>query len=110
MASETVKTTNMNEVDLRFSAQTNGFDPPSKANSLVRGNRPDNWAPIREEPAYSRRRLKVVCIGAGMGGITFAHKVRHEYKLDDVIDFVIYEKNPDVGGTWYENKYPGVAW
>jgi cation diffusion facilitator CzcD-associated flavoprotein CzcO len=21
----------------------------------------------------------------------------------------IYEKNPDVGGTWYENRYPGCA-
>jgi cation diffusion facilitator CzcD-associated flavoprotein CzcO len=21
----------------------------------------------------------------------------------------IYEKNPEVGGTWYENRYPGVA-
>lgn len=22
---------------------------------------------------------------------------------------IIYEKNADVGGTWYENTYPGVA-
>ena len=23
------------------------------------------------------------------------------------IDFVVLEKNPDVGGTWFENQYPG---
>lgn len=34
------------------------------------------------------------------------------YKLQrnfDDLDFQIYEKNPDVGGTWYENRYPGCA-
>ncbi|KAJ4229257.1 hypothetical protein NW757_014067 [Fusarium falciforme] len=28
---------------------------------------------------------------------------------DSFIDLAIYEKNPDVGGTWLENRYPGVA-
>ncbi|KAJ4152243.1 hypothetical protein NW754_004038 [Fusarium falciforme] len=27
----------------------------------------------------------------------------------DFIDLAIYEKNTDVGGTWLENRYPGVA-
>ncbi|KIX00123.1 uncharacterized protein Z518_10260 [Rhinocladiella mackenziei CBS 650.93] len=25
------------------------------------------------------------------------------------LDLVVYDKNPEVGGTWYENRYPGVA-
>lgn len=25
------------------------------------------------------------------------------------VEHVIYEKNPDIGGTWYENRYPGAA-
>jgi cation diffusion facilitator CzcD-associated flavoprotein CzcO len=25
------------------------------------------------------------------------------------LELVIYEKNPEIGGTWYENRYPGVA-
>jgi cation diffusion facilitator CzcD-associated flavoprotein CzcO len=29
--------------------------------------------------------------------------------MEDYVDHVIYEKNPEVGGTWYENQYPGVA-
>ncbi|KIX10171.1 uncharacterized protein Z518_01252 [Rhinocladiella mackenziei CBS 650.93] len=37
-----------------------------------------------------------------------ANKIQRTYKLDDIIDHVIYEKNPDIGGTWYENRYPGV--
>lgn len=26
------------------------------------------------------------------------------------VDLTIYEKNQDVGGTWLENRYPGIAW
>ena len=41
-------------------------------------------------------------IGAGMSGLLTAHR------LDQAgIDFVVVEKNPEVGGTWYENQYPG---
>lgn len=25
------------------------------------------------------------------------------------LTLTIYEKNPEIGGTWYENRYPGVA-
>jgi cation diffusion facilitator CzcD-associated flavoprotein CzcO len=25
------------------------------------------------------------------------------------LSLTIYEKNPEIGGTWYENRYPGVA-
>jgi len=57
----------------------------------------------------TRRKLRMVCIGAGYSGLTLAHKIQHEQKLESNIDFTIYEKNPDVGGTWYENKYPGAA-
>ena len=27
----------------------------------------------------------------------------------DSVEHVIYEKNPDIGGTWLENRYPGAA-
>lgn len=33
-----------------------------------------------------------------------AYKLKH-YFTDFSLD--IYEKNPDIGGTWYENRYPG---
>ncbi|KAL2007466.1 hypothetical protein VTN00DRAFT_8904 [Thermoascus crustaceus] len=81
----------------------------SSAGLVAEGKTPQNWVPLKDEPAYSRRKLKIICVGAGYSGLTLAHKIKHELKLEDVIDFVIYEKNPEVGGTWFENRYPGVA-
>lgn len=37
-----------------------------------------------------------------------ANKIMRTFKMDDRVDHVIYEKNRDVGGTWFENKYPGT--
>ena len=65
----------------------------------------------RSHPGYTpQRKLRVVAVGAGFGGLSLAHKVQHELKLENEIDLVIYERNPDVGGTWFENTYPGAAW
>ncbi len=48
--------------------------------------------------------FKILVIGAGMTGMAAA------IKLDEAgYDYVVIEKNPDVGGTWYENRYPGVG-
>jgi hypothetical protein len=68
-----------------------------------------NWVPISEQPAYTPRKLRVVCVGAGYAGLMVAYKWKHEYHMDDFVDLTIYEKNSDVGGTWLENRYPGVA-
>lgn len=67
--------------------------------------------PVTIDPgryAYQARRLRVVCIGAGFSGLILAYKLKHEQPLD-FVDFTIYEKNPEVGGTWFENIYPGVG-
>jgi cation diffusion facilitator CzcD-associated flavoprotein CzcO len=53
---------------------------------------------------------RLVCIGAGYAGLMMAYKIKHQMKMEDVVDLCIYEKNHDVGGTWLENRYPGVAW
>jgi hypothetical protein len=52
------------------------------------------------------RRLRVAVIGAGFSGIDAAIRVSERLRN---IDLVVYEKNADVGGTWYENTYPGCA-
>ncbi|KIX92006.1 uncharacterized protein Z520_12277 [Fonsecaea multimorphosa CBS 102226] len=49
--------------------------------------------------------VRVIAIGAGISGIAFVHKVKN---LENV-DFIVYEKNADVGGTWLEARYPGVS-
>lgn len=86
------------------------FANETPATRVANGQTPENWAPCAEQPAYARRKLRIACIGAGYSGLTLAHKIDHELKLGDVIDLVIYEKNTAVGGTWFENTYPGVAW
>ncbi|KAE8378315.1 hypothetical protein BDV26DRAFT_281225 [Aspergillus bertholletiae] len=56
--------------------------------------------------AFVPRPLKIVVIGAGISGIQFAHEVTTRMSN---IELEIYDKNPKVGGTWYENRYPGCA-
>ncbi|MCJ1354531.1 MAG: hypothetical protein MMC33_004520 [Icmadophila ericetorum] len=52
------------------------------------------------------RPLKVICLGAGVSGILAAIRFPERVKN---LDLVIYEKNEEIGGTWFENKYPGCA-
>ena len=53
-------------------------------------------------PQTTRDRFKVVIVGAGMSGILAAIRLKQAG-----IPFVVLEKNSDVGGTWFENRYPG---
>jgi 4-hydroxyacetophenone monooxygenase len=48
------------------------------------------------------RRLKVLVIGAGMSGLLTGIRLSQAG-----VPFEIIDKNPDVGGTWFENTYPG---
>ncbi|CAG8122926.1 unnamed protein product [Penicillium olsonii] len=44
--------------------------------------------------------------GYRISGIQFAHDATTSLQN---IDLEIYERNPSVGGTWYENRYPGCT-
>jgi 4-hydroxyacetophenone monooxygenase len=48
--------------------------------------------------------FKVLIIGAGMSGLCAAIRLKQAG-----IAFSIIEKNPTVGGTWFENAYPGCG-
>ncbi|MEJ5988460.1 NAD(P)/FAD-dependent oxidoreductase [Ramlibacter sp. PS3R-8] len=48
--------------------------------------------------------FKVLIIGAGAAGLCAAMQLGQAG-----VSFEIVEKNPDVGGTWYENRYPGAG-
>lgn len=61
---------------------------------------------IIEQPSRIARKIRVVVIGCGASAINFAHDV-DKSGLD--LDLVCYDKNPSIGGTWYENKYPGCG-
>ena len=45
----------------------------------------------------------ITIIGAGMGGLNAALQLKRAG-----IRYSVIEKNPGVGGTWYENRYPGA--
>jgi cyclohexanone monooxygenase len=61
------------------------------------------------EPGYTREPLTdevdVALIGGGFGGLLAGARLRQL----GVEDIRIIEKGGDFGGTWYWNRYPGVA-
>ncbi|KAI0148121.1 FAD/NAD(P)-binding domain-containing protein [Hypoxylon sp. NC0597] len=85
---------------------------PPGSNHAVRGingtNFNDNVArepyTVREEPLGTTKHVRIVGIGAGASGINMIRTLRR-----NMVDYehVIYEKNEKVGGTWFENRYPG---
>ena len=62
------------------------------------GTAPDPRTP--ERPDH-----EVVVIGAGLGGIGMGIALRRA----GFTDFVILERAGDIGGTWRDNTYPGIA-
>ncbi|KAK8877498.1 FAD NAD(P)-binding domain-containing protein [Apiospora arundinis] len=61
---------------------------------------------VRDTPIHANRHLRVICIGAGASGLYLAYKLKKDF-TDFTLD--IFEKNADIGGTWFENRYPGCA-
>jgi len=85
----------------------NGAPIDDDAESLYEAELALDGADLRR-PAWtvgeidSGAHVTVGIVGAGMSGIIAAHRLRQAG-----IDVVVFEKNADVGGTWFENDYPG---
>ena len=60
--------------------------------------------PARAATKLAERKFRVGIVGAGVSGIAIAANL---LKLG--IDFVIFERAEDVGGTWREHRYPGCS-
>src|SRR5258708_3192692 len=45
----------------------------------------------------------VVVVGAGFAGLYALHRLRSQG-----LSVLVFEAAPDVGGTWYYNRYPGA--
>ena len=76
---------------------------------------PPEYAPIiqvelPDTPKLSTRRIpvpgdfRVLIVGAGVSGLCLAIHLKHAG-----VPFAIVEKNGTVGGTWFENRYPGAG-
>lgn len=76
---------------------------------------------MNDQPLRHPRKLKVVTIGGGISAMNLAYMIQHEtfsgpggkeageWKMDDLVEHCIYEKDEVLGGTWWANRYPGVA-
>lgn len=87
--------------------------PDPDAASVPKGPHENEWYnqdfgdySISEQPIFTKRHVRVVCVGAGATGIQLAYKTE---RLLENVTLQIYEKNEDVGGTWLENRYPNCS-
>ena len=49
------------------------------------------------------RKFRIVVAGAGVSGLFMAETLKRAR-----IDFTVYEKAGEVGGTWRDNTFPGL--
>lgn len=57
---------------------------------------------IKEQLCGTERPLRVVAVGAGAAGICLAKYLPEQLHN---VTLSIYDKNPELGGTWYENRF-----
>ncbi|RDW58432.1 flavin-binding monooxygenase-1 [Coleophoma crateriformis] len=61
---------------------------------------------LKDATIENLRPIKVRVIGAGYSGVYLGVRIPQRIRN---VDLQIYEKNEGVGGTWWENRYPGCA-
>ncbi|KAK3675140.1 hypothetical protein LTR78_005074 [Recurvomyces mirabilis] len=61
---------------------------------------------LHDTPIENQRPIRVIVIGAGYSGVYCGIRIPERIRN---CELVIYEKNDGIGGTWYENQYPGAA-
>jgi 4-hydroxyacetophenone monooxygenase len=80
---------------------------PEAVDLMVEEAALDPWArSLQWKATPDQKRLEnfsVIIIGAGMGGLNAAVHLKRAG-----IRYSVIEKNSGVGGTWYENRYPGA--
>ncbi|WP_068165373.1 NAD(P)/FAD-dependent oxidoreductase [Rhodococcus phenolicus] len=67
------------------------------------GLRPYRPESVREQLGAAGREFSVAVIGAGISGLAAARSLKTAG-----IPHVVLEKNSEVGGSWWENRYPGA--
>jgi cation diffusion facilitator CzcD-associated flavoprotein CzcO len=96
------------ERDLRL-----GYRPEGKAQYITNLDEDANLAKYENDPfaeqwverASITDTVEVLCIGGGFSALLTAARLRER----GVESIRIVERGADVGGTWYWNRYPGIA-
>ncbi|KAF7346708.1 FAD/NAD(P)-binding domain-containing protein [Mycena sanguinolenta] len=60
---------------------------------------------LLDQPMGTLRRCRIIIVGCGSSGICMMHRLKTFMKD---VEWICYEKNEDVSGTWFENRYPGA--
>ncbi|KAL8638433.1 MAG: hypothetical protein Q9228_004413 [Teloschistes exilis] len=61
---------------------------------------------IKSQFHSEQKKIRIIHVGAGAAGLITAYKARRMLKN---YELTCYDKNPEIGGTWFENTYPGVG-
>ncbi|KAE9986270.1 hypothetical protein EG328_006273 [Venturia inaequalis] len=86
----------------------NGIDSITDEVPYPQGT-PDGPYKVLKDQYHSQvRKVRVACVGAGPSGLCTAYKMEKMLSPGSW-ELTLFEKNPHFGGTWYENRYPGVA-
>ncbi|KAI0346538.1 FAD/NAD(P)-binding domain-containing protein [Trametopsis cervina] len=83
-----------------------GGEVPGGHPDIVNGAVQDDLSGMADFSIDEYRPMRVIVVGAGMSGIAAGIRFR---QYVPGVDISIYDKNDALGGTWYTNKYPGVA-
>ncbi|KAK7459204.1 hypothetical protein CaCOL14_002848 [Colletotrichum acutatum] len=78
-------------------AQGSGSSQPTRTNTAYT---------VKEAPLGTPQPIRIIGIGAGASGINLIRTLKNTLG-PSTYELVVYEKNENVGGTWFENRYPG---
>ncbi|CAB4337660.1 MAG: NAD(P)-binding protein [Actinobacteria bacterium] len=101
----------VDQLRARYSAErerrlrSDGIDQYLETSGSFESYARDPWAEetIERDPLFDE--VDVALVGAGFGGLLTGARLR-ELGVDKIR---LIDKAADVGGTWYWNRYPGVA-
>ncbi len=56
---------------------------------------------LKNQFAFTPRKLRVITIGAGFSGLLMAHKFQHRFPdMQIYVEHTIFEGRKELGGTW----------
>jgi len=81
---------------------------PQEDPTIITPSAPNTPTPkiISDRAVDEPRPVKVIYIGAGISGILAGIRIPERVQN---LDLRIYDKNEELGGTWWENKYVGTG-